>query len=361
MGAAAALARRRSTGRRGARHELRADRAHARRPRPACRECGSSGPPGLQGRIGVVSFEADGAHPHDVCQLLGARGVCLRGGHHCAQPLMDALRPGRDRAREPRPLQRRRRRRRAARRPRAGARRCSDDRPDSTTEAILEPREAGHGSGRLEAPEASVTVDNPLCGDRVTLDLDAGGRPGRRGRAQGARLPALPGGGRGDRGARAPGETPAALRAVATRAASARCARRAPRPPALAGARRVRAGARATRAGTNACCCRSRRWSRRSTRSRTPSAESAARGTRPGAVALSKRLAAQANTRSRWASDEQAAQVAPLAGGRARRDRRRGAGPVRLELAQGTAGEAGLGRARARRSGSLARSMSTCR
>jgi cysteine desulfurase/selenocysteine lyase len=47
------------------------------------------GPIGLQGRIGVVSFEAEGAHSHDICHLLGARGVCLRGGHHCAQPLMD--------------------------------------------------------------------------------------------------------------------------------------------------------------------------------------------------------------------------------------------------------------------------------
>ena len=35
------------------------------------------------------AFEADGAHSHDICQLLGARGVCLRGGHHCAQPLME--------------------------------------------------------------------------------------------------------------------------------------------------------------------------------------------------------------------------------------------------------------------------------
>ncbi len=47
------------------------------------------GPAGLQARIGVVSFEADGVHSHDICHLLGARGVCLRGGHHCAQPLMD--------------------------------------------------------------------------------------------------------------------------------------------------------------------------------------------------------------------------------------------------------------------------------
>jgi len=49
------------------------------------------GPSGLQGRIGVVSFEAEGAHAHDLCHLLGAQGVCLRGGHHCAQPLMDAF------------------------------------------------------------------------------------------------------------------------------------------------------------------------------------------------------------------------------------------------------------------------------
>ena len=49
------------------------------------------GPTSLQGRIGVISFEAAGAHAHDLCHLLGARGVCLRGGHHCAQPLMEAF------------------------------------------------------------------------------------------------------------------------------------------------------------------------------------------------------------------------------------------------------------------------------
>jgi cysteine desulfurase / selenocysteine lyase len=47
------------------------------------------GPSGLQGRIGIVSFEAEGAHSHDICHLLGQKGVCLRGGHHCAQPLME--------------------------------------------------------------------------------------------------------------------------------------------------------------------------------------------------------------------------------------------------------------------------------
>jgi cysteine desulfurase/selenocysteine lyase len=47
------------------------------------------GPSGLQGRRGVVSFTLDGVHPHDLCQFLDDRfGVALRGGHHCAQPLM---------------------------------------------------------------------------------------------------------------------------------------------------------------------------------------------------------------------------------------------------------------------------------
>jgi cysteine desulfurase/selenocysteine lyase len=47
------------------------------------------GPAGLQGRIGVVSFDVPGLHPHDICQVLDGHGVALRGGHHCCQPLMD--------------------------------------------------------------------------------------------------------------------------------------------------------------------------------------------------------------------------------------------------------------------------------
>ncbi len=47
------------------------------------------GPTGLQSRLPVISFVVDGAHPHDICQILDGHGVALRGGHHCAQPLMD--------------------------------------------------------------------------------------------------------------------------------------------------------------------------------------------------------------------------------------------------------------------------------
>jgi cysteine desulfurase/selenocysteine lyase len=42
-------------------------------------------------RIGIVSFTLDGVHPHDVGSLLGERGVAVRTGHHCAQPLMEHL------------------------------------------------------------------------------------------------------------------------------------------------------------------------------------------------------------------------------------------------------------------------------
>ncbi len=47
------------------------------------------GPAGTQARLGVVSFEVEGIHAHDVCQMLDGFGVALRGGHHCAQPLME--------------------------------------------------------------------------------------------------------------------------------------------------------------------------------------------------------------------------------------------------------------------------------
>ncbi|PJJ27645.1 cysteine desulfurase [Lacrimispora celerecrescens] len=40
------------------------------------------------GRTGVISFNIDGAHPHDVSTILSADGVAIRSGHHCAHPLM---------------------------------------------------------------------------------------------------------------------------------------------------------------------------------------------------------------------------------------------------------------------------------
>ncbi len=49
------------------------------------------GPPDAAERGAVISFTLPGAHPHDVGEILGRRGVCVRAGHHCAQPLMRRL------------------------------------------------------------------------------------------------------------------------------------------------------------------------------------------------------------------------------------------------------------------------------
>jgi cysteine desulfurase/selenocysteine lyase len=48
------------------------------------------GPP-AERRAGIVSFNIDGVHPHDVAQILDMNGVAIRAGHHCCQPLMRKL------------------------------------------------------------------------------------------------------------------------------------------------------------------------------------------------------------------------------------------------------------------------------
>lgn len=45
----------------------------------------------LKDRCGVISFNVDDVHPHDVSSILDSEGVAIRAGHHCAQPLMRYL------------------------------------------------------------------------------------------------------------------------------------------------------------------------------------------------------------------------------------------------------------------------------
>lgn len=49
------------------------------------------GPQDPQHHTGVIAFNMDNLHPHDVATALDAEGVAVRAGHHCAQPLMEAL------------------------------------------------------------------------------------------------------------------------------------------------------------------------------------------------------------------------------------------------------------------------------
>ncbi|KRN06142.1 cysteine desulfurase [Liquorilactobacillus sucicola DSM 21376 = JCM 15457] len=49
------------------------------------------GPQEAQKRTGVISFNLDKLHPHDVATALDMEGIAVRAGHHCAQPLMEYL------------------------------------------------------------------------------------------------------------------------------------------------------------------------------------------------------------------------------------------------------------------------------
>jgi cysteine desulfurase / selenocysteine lyase len=49
------------------------------------------GPPDPDRRGGVVAFSMEGIHPHDIAEVCDRYAVCIRAGHHCAQPLMRRL------------------------------------------------------------------------------------------------------------------------------------------------------------------------------------------------------------------------------------------------------------------------------
>ena len=49
------------------------------------------GPPVGDDRAGIISFDLEGVHGHDVAEILDRHAVCVRAGHHCAQVLMDRL------------------------------------------------------------------------------------------------------------------------------------------------------------------------------------------------------------------------------------------------------------------------------
>jgi len=73
------------------------DRIHAhetalvRQAREALSQLNSVRLFGPEDSAGIVSFAVEGVHPHDVATILDEGNVAIRAGHHCAQPLMDAL------------------------------------------------------------------------------------------------------------------------------------------------------------------------------------------------------------------------------------------------------------------------------
>jgi len=49
------------------------------------------GPNDNNNRGSIVSFTMDDVHPHDIAEGLSKQNICIRAGHHCAQPYMDSL------------------------------------------------------------------------------------------------------------------------------------------------------------------------------------------------------------------------------------------------------------------------------
>jgi len=65
--------------------------ALVRRTRDALRGINSLTLFGPEDAAGIVSFALQGVHPHDLGTILDEENVAIRAGHHCAQPLMEAL------------------------------------------------------------------------------------------------------------------------------------------------------------------------------------------------------------------------------------------------------------------------------
>ena len=63
-----------------------------RRQRQMCiRDRTIYGPKDPQKASGVISFNFNDVHPHDVATIIDKNGVAIRSGHHCAQVLMEKL------------------------------------------------------------------------------------------------------------------------------------------------------------------------------------------------------------------------------------------------------------------------------
>ena len=132
------------------------------------------GPSDLALRGSVISFALDGIHPHDVAEILGREGVCVRAGHHCAQVLMSAARRRRDHARLVRDPLDPRRRRPPDRRSRDGAGDLRLVMDDLYRENILEHYKQPRNFGELESPDLEFEDNNPLCGDELKVQLAVG-------------------------------------------------------------------------------------------------------------------------------------------------------------------------------------------
>ena len=116
-------------------------------------------------------------HPHDVAEILGREGVCVRAGHHCAQPLMRRLgSPASTRASFAVHVTREDIDALIDGLARSGDVRLAMD--DLYRENILEHYKRPHHWGELEDPDMEFFDTNPLCGDELKVQMERA-RPGQ--------------------------------------------------------------------------------------------------------------------------------------------------------------------------------------
>ena len=122
----------------------------------------------------ILSFELEGIHAHDLATILDREGVAVRGGHHCAQVLMERFETVGTCARIVRALQHARRGGCVGERAASGAEgvRMSDSGlRDLYQEIILDHSRHPRHFGALAEANHTAKGHNPLCGDRVTIYL----------------------------------------------------------------------------------------------------------------------------------------------------------------------------------------------
>ena len=129
------------------------------------------GPP-PEKRAGIVSFNVEDVHPHDVAQILDLDAVAIRAGHHCCQPLMRKLGVVATNRASFYLYTDRRGGRSPRRGPASGAADVRLTEFDQLyREVILDHYKNPRSHGLLDAPDVQAEGQNPLCGDEVTVSV----------------------------------------------------------------------------------------------------------------------------------------------------------------------------------------------
>lgn len=130
---------------------------------------------GPKERAGLVTFNIDGVHPHDVATVLDAEGIAIRAGHHCAQPLMKWLGVTATAGRAFTFTIRKRKSTGSSphyRKRRSTSAMSSNHPLDQLyRQVIMDHYKNPRNRGVLEGTNVDVNMNNPTCGDRIHLTM----------------------------------------------------------------------------------------------------------------------------------------------------------------------------------------------